>query len=40
MAGEFSAIERIQRSFKMNVPIFLVYFVSFIALLLAVFFFG
>lgn len=40
MAGEFSAIERIQRSFKMNVPIFLVYFISFIALLLCVYFFG
>ena len=38
LAGEFQRIERIQRAILLNVPIFLMYFLSFIALLLLLYF--
>jgi hypothetical protein len=38
LAGEFQRMERVQRAILLNVPIFLLYFVSFIVLLLLLFF--
>lgn len=38
LAGEFQRMERVQRAILLNVPIFLLYFVSFIVLLLMIYF--
>ena len=38
MAGEFTKIQKVHRSILINIPIFLMYFVSFIALLFLLYF--
>ena len=38
LAGEFQKIERVQRAILLNVPIFLIYFLGFLILLLMIFF--
>ena len=40
MAGEFTGVEKMQRSIKMNMPWFILYFVSFVGLLLFIYFLG
>ena len=38
MAGEFTRIQRIHRSIMINIPIFILYFLGFIALLFFIYF--